>query len=1293
MDHCEKEKRKQNPRERANILSLLTFAYTRGLFRKALKNDLEEKDLYEVLRKIGSKRCGDKMERQWILENKCENKHPSIYHLMWKRFGWRYLMIGLVHLTMRILTSILEPLAMSNLVSYFKPNQTTVTKYDAYYYAAMILCLNLVHCVYIHNYIIWVQQLGIEIKTAFSSLLYRKSLRLTPSAISDISLGNIVTLITKDVYSFQQAIWMINDTWIGVLQTCVICYILYSKIGAISFIGIGFLLAVMPVQIAIGKYVSKLRLTVGKKTDERLQITQEALSTIRIVKMYTWEKFFSDKVNQARRNEVSKMLLGFYLRLLIVILGILFSKLGFYALIMSYSWLGYQTNAELVFFILAIFKDLRHCLGVGIPYGMGRAAELYSAIIRINRVLQGEELHPNYGNDHATDKPLIELKDATVHIKENEILRKISFRTDSGLTLVTGTVGSGKSSLLKTMLQDYPLTCGQLITRGRISYASQDPWLFPSSVKQNILFGQKYDEERYREVVRVCALEYDFSLFDKGDETIVSDRGRNLSKGQQARVNLARAIYKDSEIYLLDDSLTALDAHVQDFIFYECIKKFLKDKVCILVTQTASHIQEADNVVIMKNGEIISCGKPDDQVLQEINKIIVKDDDLEKEVIEDKEANTEEKEKDEQTHLLETEQVVAKKKVYEEINKKGDVAFTVYKKYIMFGGGICLMLLNIALFGLAQGTESYSDQLLTKWVDHQQIVELLEKNLTYFNDRDLSIDNNSIDNSTAINPEVNATSLYQLYNITHMEELIAEAKYKESFTLRLCSAMILVSTVLTLIKTYTLFDFCKRASINVHKAIVKHIVYAVMSFFDTHFIGNILNRFSQDLNNIDEQLPFVFTECFRVMFSVSGIIFLIAIVNINFLLYAFIFFIILYILRKLYLPTGRSLKRLEAATRSPMIGHLNASLEGLTTIRAYKAQDILTDEFDRHQDLFSSAHYTALCTTRAFGFIMDFLVSIFIVAVVAKFIFTDTGTSAGNVGLALTQVFMLAGHVQWGIRQWAELENLMTSVERVLEYTEIKTETTEGTEVDQWPNRGRVNFDNVSLTYGNNEMVLKHLNFKVEPKQKIGIVGRTGAGKSSIIATLFRLYDVDGRITIDGVDIKSLSLKFLRKRLAIIPQDPVLFTGTIRTNLDPIGEFSDQDLWNVLDKVGLKQSVSSLETKITSHGSSYSSGQKQLICLARAILRKTKVVVLDEATANMDHETDALLHNTIKENFADCTVFTIAHRLHSILECDKVMVLDKGEIKEFDDPMSLLDNKNGIFHKMVKQAGLLNYLS
>ncbi|XP_057671711.1 probable multidrug resistance-associated protein lethal(2)03659 [Diorhabda carinulata] len=1256
MDYSNVVKRKQNPREKANIFSKLTFAYTGKVFKKALKNDLEEQDLYDVVSNFKSKKCGDQIEKQWKKEN--INSTPgSIYKLLWHKFGWKYLLIGTIDLFYKIFNSVIEPLAVSKLISYFDIT-TDLSKEEAYFWATVVLLNNIIYTVYYQNSQLWAQQLGIEMRTSFSAMLYRKALRLTPSAAAKINLGNIVTLITKDVYAFQQSIWMFNDMWNGSVQMCVICYILYNKIGASSFIGIGVILSVLPLQVYLGKLIGRYRLQTGRKTDERLQETQETLSTIKIIKMYTWELFFRNKINKARREETNRILISYNLRILQVIIGVLFSKLGFYFLIMSYIWLGYATNTELVFYVSTMFKDIEYNLGGLIPYGMGGAAELYSAVNRINRVITAEELPPKVGSDKPTDKPLLELINASVHINNNIILENINLRLENGLTVITGNVGSGKSSLLKALLQDYPLTSGKILSNGRISYASQDPWLFPSSIRQNIIFGESYDEKRYLEVCRVCALEYDFQLFEKRDETIVCDRGMNLSKGQQARINLARAVYKNSEIYLLDDSLTALDSQVQDYIFNECIKKFLKNKTCVLVTQTISQMKYADNLVLMENSTIKWMGQPDDHFLADINNIVTPQD-SQKETSEDKEEDKVKKSTldddddyyEETVELLETEQT-NKQKIYGEVLRKGKVSLAIYYKYILFGGGTLFLILNLFVFGVTQGAESVSEYLLTRWVDQQQIV-LTFGNVTH-----------------------NAT-----YN---------EALNKSNYIIQIYSISVLVDAVLNILRTYLILEMCRKASANLHKTMISRIINACMSFFDTHFLGNILNRCSQDLSNVDEQVPFVIMEVLRVAFVIAGIIFVISTVKISFLAIAVIIFTLLFFMRKAYLPTGRSLKRLEATTRCPMVGHVNASLEGLTTIRAYAMQETLINEFDRYQDVFTSAHFEWQCTTGAFGFYMDFVTNIFISLVVLTLVFIDPDNSAGDVGLAVTQVMALSGEVEWGVRQWADLESYMTSMERLLEYTEIETETKNGEEIENWPSEGAIIYEKVSLSYNDTESVLKNISFKIRPNEKVGIVGRTGAGKSSIIATLFRLYEVEGNIFIDGREIKNLSLNFLRKKLAIIPQDPILFSGTIRTNLDPFGEFTEQELWEALERVDIKNIIQDLDQNVKSHASSFSSGQRQLISVARAILRKNKIVILDEATANMDHETDAMLYNIIQENFKDCTVLTIAHRLETIIQSDRVIVMDRGEIKQFDEPSTLLEDKDGIFYNLVQQAGLID---
>ncbi|KAI2473932.1 ATP binding cassette (ABC) transporter subfamily C member [Diabrotica virgifera virgifera] len=1263
MDHCQRERRKPNPRETANIFSFLTFAYVGGLFRKAGKADLTEEDIFEVITNCKSKTCGDYLEQEWINEKKLE-KHPSLVRVLWNCYGLKYLLLGFIDFVVSTARSIMTPYFISHLVGYFSPGQTTYTREDGYFYGYSYLIYICLDTVYNHQYLLWVQTLGMEMRTAFASLLYRKALRLSPVAVAETSLGNIVTLITRDVQSFVAVIFTINDLWIAITQTVIICYMLYSKIGVASFVGIGVLLSSIPLQILITTFIAKCRLAGCKKTDERLQLTQEILTTIKIIKMYTWENFFSRKVSQARKVEMKKLTLAFYLKRVLILNGIIFTNLGFFMVILATIWTGVSTDTTVIFFVLSNFRYLRGWLGGAVPFGLGLGSEFVASFKRISKALNAEELNKDQHSEQLTEKPRVELDEISVQLKGEPVLDNVSLTVTSGLTMITGAVGSGKSSILKVILKDLPLIKGFVETQGRISYASQDPWLFPSSIRQNILFGEPYNAQRYQEVVKACALLFDFNLFENGDETILTDNGQNLSKGQQARINLARAVYRNSDIYLLDDSLTALDASVQDHIFHECIQKFLKGKICILVCQTASQIKEADNVIIMENGRIKDMGKPTARIIQQSYMIADQDDSIEKEVIHDSNQPTIE-ESSEKTGLIEAEQSTARTKIYKEQKKEGSVDWYVYKKFMIYGGGVFLILLNIFMRGFTQFTTTSADRLLTKWVDKKQAVMTIQ---------------NSIANIS--------TEQFSYMNIT-----LETAQAEEHTTFRFYYLCLLASSSLELLTTWLLLSFCKTASINIHKALVYQINNSVMRFFDTHLIGNILTRFSQDMMNIDESIAYNLDQFCRMLFSMGGILTLTIFINPAFAVCVIVVTIMLFWVRSCYLPAGRSMKRLEASSRSPMLGHLNATLEGLTTVRASNVQSILIEEYDRHLDLYTSANFTWYMSSRAFGFFVDMLSNFFLIFIIMDYLFFKRDITAGDIGLSLTQISQLSIVLTWGIRVFTELENHMTSLERVIEYTNIKTEKKDGTTVQNWPSTGSISYQNVYLAYGDSDsFVLKNLNFEIKPGEKIGVVGRTGAGKSSILATLFRLYEVKGKIIIDGVDIKTLALDYLRKNIVVIPQDPILFSGTIRSNLDPLNEFEDKDLWHTLERVGINTSIASLEQPINSSVMNFSSGQKQLLCLARAILRKNKLVVMDEATANMDHETDRMLHKIISDNFADCTVLTIAHRLHSVLVCDKVMVLDRGEMKEFDQPQELLKNRNGMFYKMVKQAGLLNYL-
>ncbi|RZC39500.1 ABC tran domain containing protein [Asbolus verrucosus] len=1207
-------------------------SYTTDLFKKGFRKDLEEDDLYEVLTSCRSKNLGDQLEKQWEIEKK-KFKKPSLIRVLCSCFGKTYLLFGLMQLIMRTILvnhdaitnyycRLAVPEALGKLVSFFTPGQTELTKEDAYCYAAVVICLNIVNHIYTQNYMIALTEFGIKVRTAICSFVYRKALKMTEASLSDITMGKIVTLITKDVFAVEMVILFANDIWIGFVQTGIICYLIYRKIGVAAFAGVGFFLVLLPVQILIGRMATSLRLKTSKKTDERIQLTQEILSIIKTIKMYAWESFFKAKISIGRKKEVTAIFKLFYLKIIIIVIGGLSANIGFYFLIMTYVWMGNYITAEIVYFIKSCFGKLRHLLSLMIPLGITFGAEFCATLIRLKSILEAEEVSASRSNIEITTKdPTIMLNKVTVKIRGVEIFRNISLDIRKGLNVVVGPVGSGKTTFLKTILEDYRIE-GHLTIYGKISYASQEPWLFPSTIKHNILFGEEFNQDRYKEVLEICALNKDITSFIFGDNTIVGDNGLNLSKGQQARINLARALYRSADIYLLDDCLAALDGNVSDHIFRECILKFLKNNLCIFVTNNYDHIHKADRIIKIDQQSVKFDDKLKTEEIEELKHQEITLTNFVDDVVMETESS----------------------KIYKETKKSGKVDFSTYKKYITFGGGYFVFSLIMVIFVVVQSIVSYSDKVT------------LEQNL----------------------------SSYKLKNLTNSSEYVEIAERRTS-VLNLYTIIIVSLTILALLKSLAFFLFNRNAGINLHKVLITKIINAKMTFFDSHFIGNILNRFAKDLSTIDEHLPFVMSECFELFFISLGIIFLVASVKPIFLIPATIFFVIAYLFRYVYLRTGRSLQRLEASTRSPLIGHLNASLEGLTTIRAFKAQDIIRDEFDRHQDLYTSVNYTLHNSMRALAFVLDGLCSLFITIVIVRFLAAPVDTTVGDVGMAISQSFHLTGLLQYGIRRWADFENQMTSVERVLEYTTVDQEPEDGKTVKSWPQEGKISYENVSMNYNEDRQVLKNLTFTIKPKQKIGIVGRTGAGKSSIISTLFRLYDIKGDVKIDDVNIQELSLEFLRSSIAIIPQDPILISGTIRDNIDPLKKLEDEEIWKIIKIAKLEGTISNLSDTIDS-STNFSAGQKQLICLARAIARKNKIVILDEATANLDNETDSIIRDVIEENFASCTLIVIAHRLVSVLSSDVVMVIDEGQIVEQGEPSQLLESKNSLFFEMIKQT-------
>ncbi|XP_037944102.1 probable multidrug resistance-associated protein lethal(2)03659 [Teleopsis dalmanni] len=862
-------------------------------------------------------------------------------------------------------------------------------------------------------------------------------------------------------------------------------------------------------------------------------------------------------------------------------------------------------------------------------------------------------------------------------------------------------VGCGKSTFLNVLLGEVKIDSGEALVHGKISYAAQEPWVFEGTIRDNIVFVEDYNERRYNRVLKVCALERDLELFPRGDLTIVGERGVSLSGGQKARVSLARAVYRKADIYLLDDPLSAVDTHVGKHIFERCITDFLSGKIRILVTHQLQYLFDVEQLLLMSSGSLVAQGSYQElqksKQFQFLEQTHEEGGDDAVSVGSHISRSDSEKSMEHHQKLLKPGEQPAED-ANKEMQAVGSVKFSVYMSYFKALESNIILLVIVGLFICTRFMLTGVDYFLSRWVIWEEKVALVDesiqpKSVLWTEGEENSTFNTTLPSTMHTFSVENETDI--ISNVTIRKIDNEDEKRQE---LIIFYSIILGATlIIHLMRTFGFFRMCLRISLKLHDRLFRGITRASMYFFNTNSSGRILNRFSKDIRTVDTDMPHTLFDCFSFAIDVSGVLIIVAVANYWLLVPAIVIIGCLVMLRYLYVNTSRSVKRIESITRSPVYSLTNQTFQGLVTIRALEAESALETEFHDYQNANTSAWFLFLSCTRAFALWSDIVCVLYISAVTFSFLLLGKEFNSGDVGLAILHSTTMIGMCQWGLRQTAELENEMTSVERIIEYmdqpSEPPLETAEKYKPKgDWPNKGRIEFSDFKLKYSPNDVyVLKDLNFTIECREKIGIVGRTGAGKSSIIQSLFRLACNEGLIRIDDVNIENMGLHDLRSKISIIPQDPVLFSGTLRYNLDPLDERSDAEMWKALSDVEMRGHVSTLigglDCRMYDGGSNFSVGQRQLVCLARAILRKNRILIMDEATANVDPETDKLIQKTIRSKFADCTVLTIAHRLHTVMDSDRVLVMDAGQAVELGHPYELLQNPNGYLRELVDKTG------
>uniref|UniRef100_A0A3P9KLK6 ATP-binding cassette, sub-family C (CFTR/MRP), member 3 n=1 Tax=Oryzias latipes TaxID=8090 RepID=A0A3P9KLK6_ORYLA len=1338
------------PETTAGFLSSMTFWWFTSLALKGYKMPLEAKDLWSLKKRDSSETMVPRLLAEWrkeeakarsqqnlsgqaqyaklppskanhlsgdeaeengpkegdvLLSNQKAPKQPSFLRAILKAFG-PYFLIGSAYKLLQDVITFINPQLLSLLISFTK--QEDVPLWWGYTLAFLMFFTAFLQTLILHRHFQYCFVTGMNVRTALIGAIYRKALVITNAAKRSSTVGEIVNLMSVDAQRFMDLTAFLNMLWSAPLQIMLALYFLWENLGPSVLAGVAVMVMLIPLNAFIAMKTRAYQVEQMQHKDARLKLMNEILNGIKVLKLYAWEESFKQKVLDIRQKELNVLRKTAYLGALSTMA---WTSAPFLVALTSFAvFVSVDENnvldAKRAFVSLSLFNILRFPLNM-LPQVISSIAQASVSLKRIQNFLSHDELDPDSVDRKNTpgDFSVTVVNGTFTWAKEDPpVLHSVSVMVPRGsLLAVVGPVGCGKSSLISALLGEMEKLEGEVSIQGSVAYVPQQAWIQNATLRDNILFGNAYNEQKYCSVLDACALTQDLEVLPGGDQTEIGEKGINLSGGQRQRVSLARALYSDADVYLLDDPLSAVDAHVAKHIFDRLIGPdgLLKEKTRILVTHGISFLPQVDNIMVLGAGRVSEMGSHQELLKQNgafaeflrnyALEDILEEDELEDELLDEMEFFPEEELGNHHCDMMENEPVMnearkafmrqmsvlsadgenprrrsvrrhgcsqrkrgeppEKKKELEkliqaETAETGRVKTKVYLEYVK-AVGVLLSVLILLLYGCQSAAAIGSNIWLSQWT------------------------NDAAGNHTQENVQMRV-SVY--------------------------AALGIAQGILVMISSYTLAMGNISAARRLHANLLTNKLHTPQSFFDTTPIGRIINRFSKDVYVIDEALPstvLMFLGTFCASLSTMIVIvcstpYFALIIPVLALIYVFV--------QRFYVASSRQLKRLESVSRSPIYSHFSETVTGSSVIRAYGRLDAFVLMSDAKVDENQRSYYPGIVSNRWLGVRIEFIGNcIVLFAALFAVIWKET-LNPGLVGLSVSYALQVTMSLNWMVRMTSDLENNIVAVERVKEYSETKPEAPWEVEdkkpPPEWPTDGKVEFHGYSVRYRDGlDLVLKNITLDVKGGEKIGIVGRTGAGKSSMTLCLFRLLEAAaGEITIDGVKIAEIGLHDLRSRLTIIPQEPVLFSGTLRMNLDPFDKYSDEDVWKALEHSHLhgfvRNQPAQLQMECAEGGENLSVGQRQLVCLARALLRKTRILILDEATAAIDLETDDLIQSTIRTQFENSTVFTIAHRLNTIMDYTRVLVLDKGKIAEFDTPSNLI-SKRGIFYGMAKDAGLV----